>query len=137
MSAKKGRAWLIEVDDGSGGWVPFLGLSSRSLSLNGERVDTTVPDALDPEGPLWASSVDGVRSVGFQGDARLQEGDASLQRLQSMLHSDDMTGTFRVRIPGWGDYSGLFSLNAEFGSDGVVTMSLSGQSSGTVTFTAA
>lgn len=135
--AYQGRAWLLSISDGADGYLPLTGINGKSLSVNGERIDATVPDATNPEGPLWRASLDGVRSVDFSGDGRVVNEAPAKARLQAAVHGDDMADDFELFIPGWGTYTGNFSLNIEFGDDGTVTYSVSGASNGPVTFAAA
>ncbi|GAB5431089.1 MAG: phage major tail protein, TP901-1 family [Epibacterium sp.] len=131
---KKGRAWLLKISDGAGGFVALTGINGKSLDINGERIDATVPDALNPEGPLWASSLDGVRSIGFSGDGRVVN-NAAEERLKTAVHGDSMEDTFQLVVPGWGTYEGYFSLTLQLGDDGTVTFSVTGASNGAVQFT--
>ncbi len=133
---KKGRAWLLKIADGQGGFDPLTGITGKSLDINGERIDATVPDATTPEGPLWEASLDGVRNISFSGDGR-SVGDAAETRLKGAIHSDSMTDDFQLFIPGWGTYEGNFSINLSFGDDGTVTYSISGASNGATAFTSA
>lgn len=131
---EKGRAWLlkIKIDEN---FVSLSGINGKSLSVNGERIDATIPNALNPAGPVWRATLDGVRSVDFSGDGRTVKG-APTTALQDAVHGDDMCAEFQLIIPNWGAYEGLFSLKLEFGDDGTVTYSISGESNGEISFSA-
>ncbi|WOI32881.1 phage tail tube protein [Tritonibacter scottomollicae] len=131
---KVGRAWLLKISDGAGGFIALTGITGKSLDINGERIDATVPDAMNPEGPLWAKSLDGVRSIGFSGDGRVVN-DAAEELLKTSVHGDSMEGTFQLVVPAWGTYEGVFSITLQLGDDGTVTFSITGASSGAVQFT--
>ena len=131
---KVGRAWLLKISDGAGGFIALTGITGKSLDINGERIDATVPDAMTPEGPLWAKSLDGVRSIGFSGDGRVVN-DAAEEILKTAVHGDSMEDTFQLVVPAWGTYEGVFSITLQLGDDGTVTFSITGASNGAVQFT--
>lgn len=135
MAAKKGRAFLIKISDGAVGFTAFAGMTGKSLKINNARIDTTVPDPNTPEGELWASSLDDVKSVSASGDATLVE-DASEARLVTIAMSADATDDFEIVVPGVGTFAGNFSVEIEFGGDDKVTFSMSLESNGKTTFTA-
>lgn len=134
--AKLGRTFLLKISDGAAAFTSLVGVTSKSLSINGERIDTTIPDAVNPEGPLWRTSLDGVKSIDFSGDGKMVPG-VPLSVLVGVAMSQTMTEEFQVIIPGLGTFEGLFSIKLDFGDDGSVTFALTGESDGPVTFTAA
>lgn len=131
---KKGRAWLLKIKIGEV-FTALSGINGKSLSVNGERIDATIPNALNPDGPVWRATLDGVRSVDFSGDGRTVKG-APATALQEAVHGETMCEEFQLVIPNWGTYEGLFSLKLEFGDDGTVTYSISGESNGVIAFNA-
>lgn len=135
MAKKVGRAFLIKISDGAVAWTAFAGITGKSLKINNERVDATTPDATTPEGILWRDTLDGVKSVSFSGDGKLVK-DASEARLISMAMAQDASDSFQVVVPNLGTFEGVFSIEVDYGDDGVATFSISAESSGPITFTA-
>jgi len=135
MTQKVGRGFLLKIGDGAGVFTAFAGITGKSLKINNERIDVTIPDADTPEGIIWRSSLDGVKSVSFSGDGKLVK-DASEARLASIAMSQDATDDFVLVVPNVGTFSGTFSLEVEFGDDGAMTFSISAESTGAIVFAA-
>ena len=135
MVAKVGRAFLIKISDGAGGFTAFAGITSKSFSINNERIDVTTPDATTPEGAIWRKTLDGVKAVSFSGDGKLVA-DASESRLVTIAMSQAAAEDFQVVVPNVGTFEGRFSINLEYGDDGAATFSISAESDGVPTFTA-
>lgn len=133
--AKLGRTFVLKSSDGAAGWIPIAGITSKSLDINGERVDATVPDANTPEGVLWRCTLDGVKSVDFSGDGKMVPG-VPMSRLVTTAMSQEMTDDYQLIVPGLGTFEGTYSINLGLGDDGTVTFSISAQSQGAITFTA-
>lgn len=136
MTQQKGRAWLLKISDGAAGFTAFAGLTGKSLKINGERIDATVPDATTPEGIMWRQTLDGTKSISASGDGTLVE-DASESRLLTIAMQSDSTDDFQIIIPGVGTFEGAFSVDVELGDNGAVTFSAALESNGPITFTAA
>ena len=135
MTQKVGRGFLLKISDGAAGFTAFAGINGKSLKINNERIDTTLPDADTPEGAIWRSSLDGVKSVSFSGDGKLVK-DASEGRLATIAMGQDATDDFSLVVPNVGVFTGTFSVELEFGDDGAMTFSISAESTGEITFVA-
>jgi TP901-1 family phage major tail protein len=136
MAKQKGRTMLVKISDGAGAFTAFAGLTSKTLKINNERIDATTPDAANPEGVMWRETLDGVKSLSVSGDYTLVE-HASEARLVEAAISPDAVDDFEVVVPGLGTFEGTFSVEVEFSGDGVVTGSMSLESTGAITFTPA
>lgn len=135
MTKKVGRAFLLKISDGAGGFTPFAGITGKSLSINNERIDVTTPDPASPEGEIWAQTLDGTKSISLSGDGKLVK-DTSEARLAAQALSAGATDEFQVVVPNVGTFEGVFAITSlEFGDDGAVTFSISLESSGKPTFT--
>ena len=138
MAKQKGRLFLInkEVAATPGTFAPFCGLNTKSMSINTERVDVTTPNCLNPNDPIWRETLAGVKAIAFSGDGQLVD-EAPETELWALAMSTDAEAKFQVVVPSVGTFAGTFSINVELSADGSVTFSLSAESTGTVTFTAA
>lgn len=136
MAKQKGRAFLVKISDGIGGYNAFAGMTGKSLKINSERFDATTPDPTTPEGIYWRETLDGVKSVSVSGDCTLVD-DASETRLFAAAMAADASDDFQIVIPGVGTFTGTFSFDVEFAEDGKVTFSMSLESTGPVVFVAA
>lgn len=136
MAKQKGRAFLLKISDGALGFNAFAGMTAKSLSINGERIDATTPDPASPEGIMWRETLSGTKSVSMSGDITLV-GEAAEARAVSLAVADDNTDDFEAIVPGIGTFSGRFAINIEFSGDGTTTASISLESTGPVGFVAA
>lgn len=135
MAKQKGRTFLLKIRDGAT-FVAFAGMTSKSLSINGERIDATTPDPDTPAGKMWRETLDGTRSVDASGDITLVD-DAAEARAVAVAMADDNVEEFEIVVPSVGTFTGAFSMDLEFGDDGKATASISLASTGPVTFVAA
>lgn len=135
MAKQKGRTFLLKIKEGTA-FVPFGGMTSKSMSINGERIDATTPDPDTPAGKMWRETLDSTRSVSASGDVTLVD-DAAEKRAVAIAMADDNVGEFEILVPSIGTFTGLFSLDLEFGDDGKVTASISLESTGPIVFAAA
>ena len=138
MAKQKGRLFLIkkEVAATPGSFAPFCGLTTKSLSINTERVDVTTPNCLNPDDPIWRETLSGVKSVALSGDGQLVD-EAPETELWALAMSTDAEARFQVVVPAVGTFEGVFSVNVELSADGSVTFSMSLENNGAVTFAAA
>ncbi|MFC6640818.1 MULTISPECIES: phage tail tube protein [Sulfitobacter] len=138
MAKQKGRAMLLKISDGEAipVFTPFAGLTSKSLQINNERIDVTTPDPVTPEGEMWRETLDGVKSVSVSGDGQLVEG-ANEARLVTIAMSAAAEDDFQVVVPGLGAFAGRFAVNVEYTGAEDMTFSITLQSTGKITFTAA
>lgn len=131
-----GRACLLKISDGSSAFESFAGLTAKNVKINNERIDVTTPDATTPEGAIWRETLDGVKSVSAGGDGQLVK-DASETRLWGIAMGQSATETFQVIFPAVGTFEGTFSVEVELSGGDDATFSISLESTGPVTFTAA
>ena len=70
MSKQLGRSLLIKIGDGAGSeaFTAIAGLNSKSITINNSSIDVTTPDATTPGGALWASNLNGLKSMSISGD---------------------------------------------------------------------
>ena len=134
MAAQLGKSLLLKKDI-SGTMTTIGGLRSTSMTLNDEMVDITNKDSgsqrtLLPSGGILSMSISGS---GVFTDT------AAEQNLRSQYGTSTF-GTYNVIVPDLGTYAGTFQLTTlEYSGEhnGEVTYSLTLESSGAVTFSAA
>ena len=141
MAKQKGRALLIQIGDGAEteAFANLCGLNSKTFSLNNERIDVTTADCDDPAGALWTETLQGVKNCSLSGDGYFEDS-ATEAQVNTLALSNDPAANFKIIVPDFGTYEGAFAISSlEFGGEtsGGVTYSLSLESSGAVTFTAA
>ncbi len=134
MAAQKGSAVLIKIAV-SGTQTTVGGLRSSSITLNDEMVDITNKDSsnnrtLLPQGGIQSMTVSGS---GVFTDA------ASEQQLRTNFGGATLSSMSFV-IPDLGTYAGSFQITSlEYAGEfnGEATYSITAESSGAITFTAA
>ena len=139
MAKQLGRALLVKIDDGAGVLSNLCGLNSKSLTLNNSSIDVTTPDCTTPEGALYTETLAGLKNVSVSGDGFFEDSTAEA-RMNTVAMANDNSTNFEVVVPDFGTYAGAFRIaSVEFGgeTEGGVTYSLSLESTGAVTFTAA
>ncbi len=139
MAKQLGRALLVKIDDGTGTKNNLCGLNSKSLTINNSSIDVTTPDCTTPEGALYTETLAGLKNVSVSGDGFFEDSTAEA-RMNTVAMAADNSTTFEVVVPDFGTYAGTFRITSvEFGgeTEGGVTYSLSLESSGAVTFSAA
>ena len=141
MAKQLGRALLVKIGDGEASEVfsNLCGLNSKSLTINNSSIDVTTPDCTAPEGALWTETLAGLKNVSVSGDGFFEDSTAEA-RMNTVAMAADNVANFQVVVPDFGTYAGAFRLTSvEYGgeTEGGVTYSLSLESTGVVTFTAA
>ncbi len=141
MAKQLGRALLVKIGDGetSETFANLCGLNSKSLTINNSAIDVTTPDCTSPEGPLWTETLAGLKNVSVSGDGFFEDS-AAEARMNTVAMQNDNQANFEIVVPDFGTYAGAFRLTTvEFGgeTEGGVTYSISLESTGAVTFTAA
>tara|TARA_R100001460_G_scaffold29892_3_gene59177 strand:- start:7058 stop:7462 length:405 start_codon:yes stop_codon:yes gene_type:complete len=134
MAAQKGSAVLIKINV-SGSQTTVGGLRSSSITLNDEMVDVTNKDSsnnrtLLPQG--------GIQSMSISGSGVFTDSTAE-QQLRTNFGASTFSSMSFV-IPDLGTYAGTFQLTSlEFAGEfnGEATFSLTAESSGAITFSAA
>ena len=141
MAKQKGRLLLIKIGDGAGteAFTALCGLKSKTLTINNSNIDVTTADCADPGGVMWRELLDGVSSVSVSGNGYFKD-EVTEERLRSVSMTSPKTANFQIIVPALGTFAGTFFVSSvEYGGeqeDGV-TYSLSLDSTGPVTFTAA
>ena len=141
MAKQLGRALLVKIGDGADPEVfsNLCGLNSKSLSINNTSIDVTTPDCTTPGGVLWTETLNGLKNVSVSGDGFFEDSTAEA-RMNTVAMAADNQCNFEVVVPDFGTYAGAFRISSvEFGgeTEGGVTYSISLESTGAVTFTAA
>jgi TP901-1 family phage major tail protein len=142
MAKQLGRALLVKIGDGAGGAEAFTnlcGLNSKSLTINNSSIDVTTPDCTTPEGALWTATLAGLKNFSLSGDGFFEDS-TSEARMNTVAMSADNSVNMEVVVPDFGTYAGAFRISSlEFGgeTEDAVTYSISLESNGAVTFTAA
>jgi TP901-1 family phage major tail protein len=139
MAKQLGRSLLIKIGDGAGSeaFTAIAGLNSKSITINNSAIDVTTPDATTPGGALWASNLNGLKSMSISGDGIFLDESAQEGRLNTIAMQADPVANFELVVPDFGTYSGEFRVTSlEFGgeTEGATTFSLSLESNGTVTY---
>ena len=139
MAKQLGRSLLIKIGDGAGSeaFTTIAGLNSKSITINNSSIDVTTPDATTPGGALWASNLNGLKSVSISGDGIFLDESAQEGRLNSIAIAADPVANFQIVVPDFGSYSGEFRVTSlEFGgeTEGASTFSLSLESNGTIAY---
>ena len=141
MAKQLGRAMLLQIElvAGGGSYSNLCGINSKSLTINRTSIDVTTPNCASPEGLLFTETMAGLFNVGVSGDGFFEDSTAEA-RMNTVAMAADNVANFKIVVPDFGTYAGAFRIaSLEFGgeTEGGVTYSISLESSGTVTFTAA
>ena len=141
MAKQLGRALLVKIGDGAGSeaFSNLCGLNSKTLTINNSSIDVTTPDCDSPEGALWTETLSGLKNVSVSGDGFFEDSTTEA-RMNTVAMAADNSCNFQIIVPNFGTYAGNFRIaSLEFGgeTEGGVTYSLSLESNGAVTFTAA
>ncbi len=141
MAKQLGRALLVKIGDGEASetFSNLCGLNSKSITINNSSIDVTTPDCTTPAGALWTETLAGLKNVSVSGDGFFEDSTAEA-RMNSVAMGADNACNFQIVIPDFGTYAGSFRISSvDFGgqTEGGVTYSLSLESTGAVTFTAA
>ena len=139
MAKQLGRSLLIKIGDGAGSeaFTAIAGLNSKSITINNSAIDVTTPDVTTPGGALWASNLNGLKSMSISGDGIFLDESAQEGRLNTIAMEANPVANFELVVPDFGTYSGEFRVTSlEFGgeTEGATTFSLSLESNGTVTY---
>ena len=134
MAAQRGGALLLKMDI-SGTMTTIGGLRSTSITINDEAVDITNKDSgssrtLLPSGGILSMS---VSASGVFTDA------TSETTLRSKVHQSSFE-SYNIIVPDLGTYAGSFMIaSLEYAGEynGEVTYSITLESSGAITFSAA
>lgn len=140
MAAQKGSALLIKIgttaaDPSSDTYTTVGGLRSTSISFGDEAVDVTTVDSANHR-ELLANG--GIQTVSISGSGVFTDA-ASETTLQAAFGAASFSN-YNVIVPDFGTYEGKFmvaSLEYSGEYNGEVTYSVTLESSGAISFTAA
>ena len=135
MAAQKGASLLLKINTTSSTYVTIGGLRSTSITLNDEAVDVTNKDS---SGNRTLLADGGVFSMSVSGSGVFTDS-AAEETLRSTMNASTFKN-FQVIIPDFGTYQGAFmvaSLEYAGEHNGEVTYSVTLESSGAITYTAA
>lgn len=138
MAAQAGKDVLIKMDTvaAAGTYVTVAGIRSKSVSFGSSTIDITTSDSAGRWRELLAQS--GVRTMSISGSGVFT--DAATDETVRKHYFDDTTPGCEIVIPDFGTFQGPMRIaSLEYGGehDGEVTMSMSLESAGEITFTAA
>lgn len=123
-------------DAGSPAYQVVAGLRSRSIAFNRETVDVTNANSTG----VWRSLLDGcgVRSATISGDGVFAD-DAGAEAIRDAAFERE-TRDAKILIPGFGTFEGPFivsQFNTGGEYNGAVTLSMTLESAGEITFASA
>lgn len=140
MTAQKGKDLLLKLFDpaanaGAGDYVNVGGFRSNNFTINGENIDITSKDSNGFREILAGA---GIRSISASGSGVFMSDDALKQVNAAVLSG--AVENWQIIAPGMGTYEGPFALSSlEMSGEhnGEMTYTISLESAGAVTFTAA
>ena len=137
MAAQKGSSLLIKIGDGGSpeAFTTVGGLRSTSISLNDEAVDVTTMDSSNNR-ELLANG--GIQTISISGSGVFTDA-ASESTLRTAFGASSFSN-YQVIVPDFGTYEGAFMIaSLEYAGEynGEVTYSVTLESSGSISFTAA
>lgn len=142
MAKQQGQLMLIKIGDGEASEVfsTLCGLTSKTFTINDTAIDVTTANCTDPTSAMWTELLQGIKSVSVSGNGLFVD-HTTETRLMTVKMSASPICNFELVIPDFGELAGAFHIaEVGFGAEdgqGGVTKTLSLNSTGTVTFTAA
>ncbi len=131
MPVQKGKEFLLQVDDGAGGYATVGGFTSNSFTINGSPIDITSKDSAG-----FRESLDGGANISIEtSGSGVFVGDPEF----TSVHTAALAGSHldaRVTVPGFMTYTGPFivsSLGFTGETEGAVTYDIQLQSAGSIT----
>ncbi|RJG44917.1 phage tail tube protein [Mesorhizobium sp. DCY119] len=141
MAQQKGRTLLIQIGDGATPgpevFSNLCGIKTRSYNLSTTSVDTTIPNCVDPGGPVQRTSEPGISSRAFSGSGAFVSSAVSTAFIEHVNNSEVFNA--KVIVPGVGTYTGAwFVTDFEFTgeTEGNMEFSASFEAAGVLTFVA-
>lgn len=137
MAAQLGRNFILQMGDGTTteGFTTVGGFRSNSFTVNNSPVDITTKTNAPVQTLLEGA---GLRSVSISGDGVFEDS-AFEETLRAAAFSDDQRN-YQVILPNLDTLAGAFNITSYNRSGGHLdaeTFSISLESSGTITYTAA
>lgn len=139
MPAQQGRAVLLKIGTGSGSPEIFeavAGLRAKQIQLNAETVDVTHADSAGHWRELLVAA--GARSLVISGNGLFK--DETSDELVRAAFFNQASVNWQAIMPDFGTFEGAFQITSlEYGGvyDGAATFSITLQSAGAISFTAA
>lgn len=138
MSAKRGDNLVIKRYDGAS-YVTVGSLRTKTLNLNGNRINVTTDDDVDANSEIWNTYITGPKDLIVEGEAIIK---AASKTLVQAIYDDFATGTltdYQVIVPKLGTFEvamivDSFSQNAAY--DNVISFNLTLAAAAAPTFTA-
>jgi len=142
MAKQLGRAMLVKIEttDGGASYTTVFGLNSKTLTINNTSIDVTTPDQTTPGGVLWTETLNGVKNIAVSGDGFFEDDGTADARVIAQAMAADNEADFQIEVPDLGTWTGNFRIASfEMGgeTEGGVTFSISLESNGAITYTAA
>ena len=76
----------------------MAGLNSKTITINNSAIDVTTPDASSPAGALFASSLNGLKSVSLSADGVFLDETAEA-RLNTVAMQADSAMNCQIVVP--------------------------------------
>jgi len=118
MAQKLGRELLIKIGNGATPetFTTVCGFDARSLNINNNFVDSTVPSCNIPSGIVEESGVYGVQSMVFSGSGKFDNDSAGVALADAALlqstSGSNPSINFQVLVPGWKTFTGPFLIES-------------------------
>lgn len=135
MAAQKGKDLLLKIDDGTGTFITVAGLRTQRFALNADPVDITNQESAGRWRELLGGA--GVRRASVAGSGVFKDGASDSLIRQTFF--DGLIRNWQIVAPSFGIIQGAFqisSLDYRGEHSGEVTVELSLESAGLLTFTA-
>jgi len=109
---KKGRALIIKrrTSTGPDVYTTVCGMKARSVTINNNPVDVSVPDCVAPEGVVYAAQAAGVQAWQFTGSG-LYDDDANWAAVINDVATQVFDTYYQIVIPGIGTVTGPFCVD--------------------------
>ena len=138
MAKQLGRELLVKIRTSTGPdvFATLCGLNSKTFTINNSEIDVTTADCTTPGGILWTEVLAGAKRGSFSGTGFFDD-TASENFLQTQVFAVGATAALQLIIPSLGMFSATFfltSLEYSGETEGGVTYSVAGASSGAVVF---
>lgn len=139
MAQKAGRTVLLKLGDGGSpeSFNNLCGIATRSMTINNNVVDTSIPDCDSPGGVVKYTGGYGIQQVTISGDGRYTD-EANHTALGDVARQQSDQNAQMV-VPGWGTFEGAIkvqSYEVSGETEGNAAFSTEITFSGDVTFTA-
>lgn len=121
-----GRTLLLQISDGAtpAVFTSICGITTRDFDMSANSVDTTIPDCINPAGPVVKTAQPGIQNRTFTGNGKFVAG-APAKLLLDHVRAGTVFDA-KVIVPGDGTYTGSwFCTNFKFSGATEGTMDFS------------